>query len=255
MRIVRYRKDGRQRYGIVEGANVYAASGNPFTGLKKGRLAGRLERLTLLPPVKPTKIAALGRNYLEHAKEMGSDLPPEPLVFLKAPTAVIGPGEEIVIPTGAGRIDYEGELVAVIGKRCRNVPEEQAFDVILGYTCGNDVTAREQQSKDGQWARAKSYDSFAPIGPVIVTGLRPEGRRLMTRLNGRIVQEAPTDRMMFKVSRQVAHISRFMTLLPGDLIFTGTPSGIGPMRPGDVVEVEIEGIGLLRNICIAEPAR
>jgi 2-keto-4-pentenoate hydratase/2-oxohepta-3-ene-1,7-dioic acid hydratase in catechol pathway len=124
--------------------------------------------------------------------------------------------------------------------------------VVLGYTCGNDVTAREQQSKDGQWARAKSYDTFAPIGPAIVTGIQPGGRRLQTRLNGKIVQEANTDQMMFKVARQIAHISRFMTLLAGDIIFTGTPSGIGPMKAGDVVEVDIEGIGVLRNRCIAE---
>ncbi len=252
MRIVRYRKGGRAGYGIVEGGRVFSASGSLFKGLKKGRLAGKLDSLKLLPPVKPSKIAALGRNYLEHAREMGSDAPPEPLIFLKAPTALIGPGDAIVIPRGAGRIDYEGELVAVIGEKCRNVPEEKALDVVLGYTCGNDVTAREQQSKDGQWARAKSYDTFAPIGPCIVTSITPGGRRLLTRLNGKIVQETNTDQMMFKVARQIAHISRFMTLLPGDIIFTGTPSGIGPMKAGDVVEVEIEGVGLLRNICVAE---
>ncbi len=252
MQIVRYRQGRRTGYGIVQQGVVYLASGSPFRGLKRARRVGRLQDVRLLPPVRPGKILAVGRNYLDHAHEMGTDAPPEPLLFLKASSALNGPGGAIVLPKDAGRIEYEGELVAVIGKRCHNVPESKALDVVLGYTCGFDITARELQRKDGQWARAKSFDTFAPIGPVIDTERRPEGRRIQTRRNGRVVQDASTSQMIFSVPRLIAFMSRVMTLEPGDIIFTGTPSGVGPIAPGDTIEVEIEGIGVLRNLAVAE---
>ena len=252
MKIVRYRKGRRTGFGVVDGGTLHAAHGSLNAGFHTGPAVALLDEVKILPPVKPSKVLAIGRNYLEHAEELGNALPPEPLLFIKAPTAVIGIGDPIVLPKDAGRIDYEAELVAVIGRTARNVSEAEAMDVVLGFTCGNDVTARELQNKDGQWARAKSFDSFAPLGPAIITGIGPEGRGIQCRVNGRVVQDANTNDLIFKLPRLISFVSRVMTLLPGDILYTGTPSGIGALSPGDVVEVEVEGVGLLRNPVIAE---
>ena len=253
MRIVRFKQGRRRTYGIVEGERVFAADGDPIKGLKKGAFAGNLKDLQFLPPIEPTKILAIGRNYLDHIKELGAGDPSEePIMFIKPNTVLRAHGDAIVMPAVAGRVDYEGELVAVIGKQAKNVPEKLALDYVLGYTCGNDVTARDLQRKDGQWTRGKGFDGFGPIGPVLLTAARPEGRHIVTRVNGKAVQESNTDLLIFNVARLVSFISYVMTLYPGDIIFTGTPSGIGPVKPGDVMEVEIEGVGILRNPVVAE---
>lgn len=211
--------------------------------------AGRfpLGEVKLLAPCTPSKIIGVGRNYADHAAELGNELPKEPLLFLKAPSALNDPDGAIVYPTQSSRVDYEGELAVVIGRRCRDVPKSGAAKVILGYTICNDVTARDLQQTDGQWARAKGFDTFAPLGPWIVTGLDPAGLRVRTRLNGVLKQDCPTSKLIFDVPTLIEYISAAFTLEPGDVIATGTPSGIGPMQPGDVVTVEIEGIGALTN--------
>ncbi|HEY9724061.1 MAG TPA: fumarylacetoacetate hydrolase family protein [Oscillatoriaceae cyanobacterium] len=203
-------------------------------------------------PVRPSKILCIGRNYAEHAAELGNEPPPEPLVFLKPPSSLIAHGEAIVLPALSERVDYEGELAVVIGQRCRCVPEEQAMAVVSGYTILNDVTARDLQKKDGQWTRAKGFDTFAPCGPRVVSALDPSDLELKTLVNGHLRQHARTSQMIFKLPRLIAYISRVMTLEPGDLISTGTPSGIGPLAAGDTVEVWVEGIGSLTNPVRAE---
>ncbi|MCK6588852.1 MAG: fumarylacetoacetate hydrolase family protein [Polyangiaceae bacterium] len=200
-----------------------------------------------LSPVAPSKIICVGRNYRAHAAELGNEAPPEPLLFFKPPSAVIGPGESILLPHQSNRIDHEAELGVVIGARCRRVPEDRALDFVFGYTCVNDVTARDLQKKDGQWARAKGFDSFCPAGPVIVTDLDPASARVRCRVAGAVRQDGNTRDMMFPVAQIIAYISSIMTLEPGDLIATGTPHGVGPLAPGDTVEVEIDGIGILSN--------
>lgn len=206
-----------------------------------------LGEVTLLAPCTPTKIIGVGRNYADHAAELGNPLPKEPLLFLKAPSALNDPDGAIVYPPQSSRVDYEGELAVVIGRRCRDVSRAGAAEVILGYTICNDVTARDLQDTDGQWARAKGFDTFAPLGPCIVTGLDPAGLRVRTRLNDALKQDCPTSKLIFDVPALIEYISAAFTLEAGDVIATGTPSGIGPMQPGDVVTVEIEGIGALTN--------
>ncbi|HMF07776.1 MAG TPA: fumarylacetoacetate hydrolase family protein [Thermoanaerobaculia bacterium] len=199
------------------------------------------------PPL-PSKIIAVGRNYREHAKELGNEAPDEePILFLKAPTALVVGGGDIVLPSESARVDYEGELCLVVGKKARRWPQESWMDALAGVCCANDVTARDLQKKDGQWARAKSFDTFCPIGPEIVAGLDPSDLAITTRVNGAVKQSSRTSFMVFSPAFLVPFISRMMTLLPGDLILTGTPAGIGPLAAGDVVEVEIERIGILQN--------
>lgn len=247
MQIIRYRLERRTGYGIVERNRVFALEGSLFGAYRKGSLVANLSEVRLLSPVKPTKILALGKNYAAHAKETSSDVPLEPLIFIKANSALNGPGDAIVAPEWAGRVDHEGEMVAVMGKKASGVSEDKALEYVLGYTCGNDVTARQLQTKDGQWARAKSFDTFACIGPWIVTGGKPEGRTIECRVNEMVRQSSNTDLLIFSLPRIISHITRAITLYPGDVIYTGTPEGIGPIKPGDVVDVEIQGIGLLRN--------
>lgn len=198
-------------------------------------------------PFSPSKIIGIGVNYRAHAAEMGKALPIEPLMFLKAPSALIGAGEAIVRPTGYARVDYEGELGVVIGTVCRNISVADALTVVRGFTCVNDVTVRELQARDGQWARAKGFDTFCPVGPVITEGLDPRSLSITTRVNGVVRQAGNTNDMVFGVADIIAFVSRHMTLYPGDLIATGTPAGVGNLDVGDVVDVEIEGIGLLSN--------
>lgn len=252
MRFVRFEKEGNIRFGILENEIVTPLRGDLWNVEPLSGESFALEEINLLAPLEPANIFCVGRNYTEHAKELGHDLPEEPLIFLKAPGSILAPEGTVRIPLWAGRIDYEGELAVVIGKTCRNASEEEARDSIFGLTCLNDVTARDLQNKDGQWTRSKGFDTFCPLGPWIVKSTETEGRRIETRLNGRVVQSANTDMMIFPVSRLISHISRFTTLRPGDVIATGTPAGVGPMNAGDEVEVEIEGIGLLRNRVVAE---
>jgi len=224
--------------GVIEGERVYS--------LEVARNYP-LEEVKVLPPVQPSKVVALALNYKAHAAEMGKPLPPEPLIFIKPPSAVIGPGDAILLPAMAGRVDYEGELGVVIGKRARGVSLSEALEYVMGYVCFNDVTARDLQKKDGLFARAKGFDTFAVIGPWIETSLDPSRVNVRTYLNGQLVQEGNTSDMIFDVPHLISFISRIMTLEPGDVIATGTPPGIGPLSPGDRVEVEVEGIGRLSN--------
>lgn len=202
-------------------------------------------------PPRPSKIVAIGRNYREHAKELGNAAPEEaPLIFLKAPSALVYPFDaerEIVLPPESERVDFEGELALVIGRRIKNCPASEWRDALAGVCCANDVTARDLQKKDGQWARGKSFDTFCPIGPEIVSGVDPSDLAIQTRVNGEVRQSARTSDMVFSPAYLVEYVSRMMTLMPGDLILTGTPAGIGPLAPGDSVEVEIEKIGILKN--------
>ena len=207
-----------------------------------------LNEIKILPVSFPTKIVAVGLNYKDHAMEMDKPLPDEPLIFLKPSSAIIANKERIVLPEISKRVDYEGELAIVIGKKCKNVEIEDAREFILGYTCFNDVTARDLQKKDIQYTRAKSFDTFAPVGPWIENDVDPTNLEIKTYLNDRIVQHSNTKNMKFNVFYLVSYISKIMTLMPGDIIATGTPAGVGPLMPGDIVKVEIEGIGVLENI-------
>ncbi|HOT90579.1 MAG TPA: fumarylacetoacetate hydrolase family protein [Anaerolineae bacterium] len=249
-RLVRVNDHGEAVWAVVEDEVVYRLEGSPFTnGVRSARL-GTLATLTLLSPVCPTKIICVGRNYVAHAAEHGVEVPTEPLLFLKPPSSVIGPEDAIVIPALSQRVEHEAELAIVIGKRCRNIAPEAAWDYVLGVTCGNDVTARDLQRKDGQWTRGKGFDTFCPIGPWIVTGLREAdiaNLSVVCRVNGNIRQEGRTSQMVFSPAVLIAYAASVMTLEPGDVFLTGTPAGVGILTPGDVVEVEIEGIGVLRN--------
>jgi 2-keto-4-pentenoate hydratase/2-oxohepta-3-ene-1,7-dioic acid hydratase in catechol pathway len=238
-------------YGIVEDEAVYAVTGDVFGAWAVGRRVASLDAVQVLPPCQPSKIVAVGRNYREHAQETQSDVPAEPLLFLKPPTTVIAHLDPIVYPVISQRVDHEGELAVVIGRRCRNVTPAQAASCVFGYTCANDVTARDLQRKDGQWTRGKGFDTFLPLGPFITTDLDMAHASLETRLNGQVRQHGFVREMVFSPEFVISYISQVMTLLPGDVILTGTPAGIGPMQPGDVVEVAISGIGTLRNHIVA----
>ena len=222
-------------------------AGDIFAGYQVIDVSYSLQTIKILAPCAPSKIVAVGLNYRTHAAEVNMELPEEPILFLKPPTAVIGPEEKIIYPAMSKRVDYEGELGVVIGRHCQSVTVAQASDYILGYTCVNDVTARDLQKKDQQWTRAKGFDTFAPLGPFIETAFDPSDVLIETFLNREKKQSASTRDLIFPVQALVSFISQVMTLLPGDVIATGTPDGIGPMQVGDVVEVRIEGIGTLRN--------
>lgn len=225
-------------------------AGEVLEGKVHSHIAGReyeMDKVTVLPPCKPTKIVCVGLNYKDHAAEMKDRIPDEPVLFLKPPSSVIGHGGHIVYPPQSRQVDYEAELGVVIGKRARHVKAEHAKDYIQGYTCFNDVTARDLQKKDVQWTRAKSFDTFSPVGPFIVTDIDPTNLAVQSRLNGEVKQSSNTSNMMFDVYRLVEFISGVMTLEHDDVIATGTPSGIGPMKKGDVIEIEIEKVGTLGN--------
>ncbi len=248
IKFCRFDHKGERGWGIViNDQGIQRIEGDPFQGYAEGTGRLALPDVRLLPPSLPSKIVALGLNYRDHAEEVKLKLPEEPLLFIKPSTAVIGPGDPIVIPPMSQRVDYEGELGVVIGKRVKNVDVARAEEAIAGYTCFNDVTARDLQYKDKQWTRAKSFDTFAPMGPWLVKGLDPSNLALTTELNGKVVQSTSTTQLIFPVEQIVSFISQVMTLLPGDVIATGTTSGIGPMEPGDRVTVTIEGIGSLTN--------
>ncbi len=267
MRVARFVAQGDPTYGVVElaedaGPNpetVAAVSGDPLAGpvhYTGERLD--LADVRLVSPVIPrSKVVAIGKNYAAHAAELGSEVPERPLVFFKPNTAVIGPGEPIVHPPETSNLHYEGELAVVIGRICRRVPPERAADVIFGYTVGNDVTCRDLQATDGQWARAKGFDSFCPLGPWMAThiGIDEAGRLdVRTTLNDQQVQSGNTSQMVVGIAELIAHVTSFTTLLPGDVVLTGTPAGVGRMVPGDRVSVTVAGIGTLTNQVVAEEA-
>lgn len=255
MKIVRYRYDGQTRYGIVEGDRVFPCDGDPFTKLTKSQKALDLVSVRILAPVSPPNILCLGLNYRKHADEGGMPYPAEPMLFIKATTALCGPGDPIVLPEAyQDSIDYEVELVIVIGKKAKNISEEEVPRVVLGYTIGNDVSNRSAQFSDGQFARGKSHDTFCPIGPSIVTDLDGDNLNLSCRLDGQTMQDSNTSDMIFSCSRIVSYLSNSLTLLPGTIIMTGTPSGVGitrkppiTLKAGQTVECRIEGIGVLTN--------
>ena len=230
------------RYGVLDGETVRDQSGADR----------RLADVRLLPPCWPSKIVCVGRNYREHASELGNPIPAEPLIFLKPVSALIAHGDAIVYPPISERVDFEGELGVVIGRRARGVKAAEAESYILGYTCVNDVTARDLQKKDGQWTRGKGFDTFCPVGPWVVPReeVRFEDLRVRTLVDHEIRQDAPVSEMLFPVARLIEFVTEFMTLVPGDLIATGTPAGVGPLAPGSVVRVEIEGLGALENTVV-----
>lgn len=249
MKIARFSHDGAIDYGIVDEDALVVLAGDPlFTGFDTTGERVPLGKVgALLAPVIPrSKVVAVGKNYREHAAEMGGEAPEEPLLFLKPNTSVIGLGDAILLPPQSSQVEYEGELAVVIGKIARNVPEAKAHEHIFGYTVANDVTARDLQKKDGQWTRAKGFDTFCPLGPVIETELDPEAF-LRTRVNGELKQEARLSEMVHDIPSIIAYASSVFTLLPGDVVLTGTPAGVGPLVAGDTVEVEVEGVGSLVN--------
>jgi 2-keto-4-pentenoate hydratase/2-oxohepta-3-ene-1,7-dioic acid hydratase in catechol pathway len=255
VRIARFAKGDGVGYGVVEGEAAQTIAelyGHPFGIDPSGvRLTGQrypLAEVRLLAPVLPSKVLAVGKNYAEHVREMGSELPAEPVLFLKPSTSVTGPGDRIAYPVKlTDRVDYEGELAVIIGRLCRDVPKERAYDVIFGYTCANDVTARDLQLKDGQWTRAKGFDTFCPLGPWMETATDPSDLGITTTVNGEVRQHARTRELLWDVPSLIEYVSAVMTLLPGDVLLTGTPEGVGPLTDGDEVSVTVESIGTLTN--------
>ena len=253
MKLCRFRMsdaaDGRIRDGVLEGDQVHEVKGEWPAGLSRSGESWPLDKVRLMAPIAtPSKIVGMARNYRKHAEEMGNVVPQEPLIFLKAPSSIIGPGDTIDLPPESSRVDYEGELAVVIGRQCSRLgPDEPIEPYIAGYTCLNDVSARDFQKKDGLFARAKGYDTFCPMGPVLETEFDWRKARLETLVNGKQHQHGDSSEMIFAIDAQMRFISNVMTLLPGDVIATGTPEGIGPLAAGDVVEVAIEGIGKLSN--------
>jgi 2-keto-4-pentenoate hydratase/2-oxohepta-3-ene-1,7-dioic acid hydratase in catechol pathway len=244
----RFQAESVEAWGVVEDHQVWEVTPDIFSPMERTGRSFPMQEVRFLAPCRPSKIIAIGLNYKEHIKEFGrSGIPAEPVLFLKAPSAVINPGEPILLPAGVEEVHYEAELGVVISKTGRHLTEAQAMDHVLGFTCVNDVTARSLQKKDVQWARAKSFDTFAPIGPWIADGLPAQNLRIETYVNERVVQQDHTSQMIFPVARLVSFVSSVMTLYPGDIISTGTPPGVGPMKAGDVVDIFIEGIGRLRN--------
>jgi 2-keto-4-pentenoate hydratase/2-oxohepta-3-ene-1,7-dioic acid hydratase in catechol pathway len=248
MKFVRFLDSGKISYGIVD-QKIYPVTGDVFGEFQISQEGREPEKLKLLAPCRPSKIILVGLNYLDHVKESQSAkaVPEEPVLFMKPSTSVIGPEEVIFYPEGVERVDFEAELAAVIKDRCKDLTPSSVQDHILGFTCLNDVTARNLQKKDVQWTRAKSFDSFCPLGPFIVDKIDLGNSRIESYLNGKLCQSSNTNQMIFSVERIVSLVSQVMTLLPGDVISTGTPAGVGPMQPGDTIEVFIENIGTLRN--------
>jgi 2-keto-4-pentenoate hydratase/2-oxohepta-3-ene-1,7-dioic acid hydratase in catechol pathway len=247
---VRFTHGEKAEWGIAYEDVIRGIEGPPYESIQETNRYHRHTDIRLLPPCLPSKVVALGVNYRSHGEEMGHRIPAEPLIFIKPSTSVIGTEDNIIYPESSERVDYEGELGVVIKRIARSVAERDAYDYIMGYTCVNDVTARDLQAKDKQWTRAKGFDTFCPIGPCLETELDPDDLSLESILNGEVKQKTRTSQLVFPVAALVSFISRVMTLLPGDVIATGTPSGIGPMQPGDIVEVKIEGIGTLRNYVV-----
>lgn len=249
MKVARFSTGADPRYGILDGDDLVVLTGDPmFSGFTTTEERVPLASVKLLAPVIPrSKVVAVGKNYVDHVAEFGGDVPKEPLLFLKPNTSVIGPDDAIVLPPQSSRVDFEGELAVVIGSIAKNVREEDAASVIFGYTVANDVTARDLQKSDGQWARAKGFDTFCPLGPLIETEFDLATGAIGTTVNGEVKQQAPLTDMVHSVPAIIAYASAVFTLLPGDVILTGTPAGVGPIVAGDSVEVTVTGIGTLRN--------
>jgi 2-keto-4-pentenoate hydratase/2-oxohepta-3-ene-1,7-dioic acid hydratase in catechol pathway len=256
VRIARFASPaGGVAFGVVEGEltasaealTVATIADHPFGPVTFTGERWALPDVRLLAPVLPSKVVCVGRNYAEHAREMGTEPPQRPVLFLKPSTSVIGPNDAIRMPADSERVDFEGELAAVVGRVVKDVSRERAPAVLLGYTCANDVTARDQQAMDGQWTRAKGHDSFCPLGPWLETSLDPADLGIRTELDGEVRQDSRTSLLLHDVPTLVAFISQVMTLLPGDVILTGTPAGVGPMRDGQSVSVSVQGIGTLTN--------
>jgi len=248
MRIIRYQfKNEAPKYGWMLDDKIGEIEGNLFGSYKRKEAQTPLADVKLLPPSQPTKIVCVGRNYVDHAKELGNEVPKYPLLFMKPPSAIIANGDPIILPPQSKQVEHEGELVVVIGKRGKNITTEVASNFIFGYTIGNDVTARDLQYSDGQWTRAKGFDTFCPFGPWIDTEFDPSDAVVTSRVNGQMRQMASTRDMIFNISVLIAYVSSIMTLEPGDLLFTGTPAGVGLLEDSDVVDVEIEGLGKLSN--------
>lgn len=244
MKICRFERYGAVGIGIMEGEEIWVCDEN----LQKTDELWYPDEVSIVAPANPSKIVCVGRNYAEHAAELGNEVPKSPLLFLKAPSSIIGPGRSIVIPPQSDQVEHEGELAVVIGKRARNIPDdEDPLTYVLGYSCLNDVTARDIQRADVQFTRGKSFDTFCPIGPIIETELDVSDVRVTTTVNGEVRQDGRTSQMVFPIPYLVRYISQQMTLMPGDIIATGTPSGVSKMNPGDICEVTVEGIGTLRN--------
>jgi 2-keto-4-pentenoate hydratase/2-oxohepta-3-ene-1,7-dioic acid hydratase in catechol pathway len=255
MRIARYEVGGGVHYGSLEGSALRRLARWPFDSLELTGTVDRLDHAKLLAPIQPPRLFGVGLNYVSHIHESGQPAPAIPMLFMKPGTAVIGPEEPIVYPREGKNVHYEGELAVVIGRKTRRIDERHALEHVLGYTCANDVSERVIQSaemKMGCLLIGKSFDTFCPLGPVIATGLDPTNLDLTTRLNGQVRQRINTSDLLFSVARLVSYLSQAITLLPGDVIITGTPAGVGPVKPGDVIEVEIFGIGVLRNPVVGE---
>jgi 2-keto-4-pentenoate hydratase/2-oxohepta-3-ene-1,7-dioic acid hydratase in catechol pathway len=248
MKVVRIQTEGQIAYGVPEPDGIRVYEGSPFVAWQQTDAVVPYRDAKLLAPVFPTKVVCVGKNYVEHAAEMHSEVPTEPLIFLKPATSVIGPGAPIIYPRASNNVHHEAELAVVIGSVAHHVRAEEVERVIFGYTAANDVTARDLQARDGQWTRAKGFDTFCPLGPAIETELDPsEGLSVSARVNGETRQSGSTGDMVFGVPELIEYITDVMTLLPGDVVLTGTPPGVGPMLPGDRVDVEIERVGILSN--------
>jgi 2-keto-4-pentenoate hydratase/2-oxohepta-3-ene-1,7-dioic acid hydratase in catechol pathway len=255
-RMIRTEIDGTRVWGLVDGQEVLDLPDGPFGAApRRGDAIGELSSLPLLAPATPSKIICVGRNYVAHAAEHGAEVPTKPLLFSKPPSAVIGPGDAIELPPESQQVEHEGELAIVIGRRCRRIAEDEAWDAVLGVTCANDVTARDLQRAEKQWTRGKGFDTFCPVGPWIVTGLGRDAvadLEIRCSVNGETQQLGRTSQMVFSPAFLVAYISQVMTLEPGDLILTGTPAGVGPLTSGDQVTVEIDNVGILKNPVVSE---
>jgi 2-keto-4-pentenoate hydratase/2-oxohepta-3-ene-1,7-dioic acid hydratase in catechol pathway len=249
--VVRCEIDGSDRWGVVEGNRARLLEGSPFGGvIVESKELVELDRVQLRAPAEATKIVCVGRNYVAHAAEHQAQVPAEPLLFLKPPSSLIGSGQTIVLPALSEHVEHEAELAVVIGSRCSRASEPEAWDHVIGVTCGNDVTARDLQRRDHQWTRGKGFDTFCPLGPYLVTGLAVSevaDLAISCRVGGEPRQQGRTRDMVFSPSFLISYISQVMTLMPGDVIMTGTPAGVGRLAPGDLVEVEIEGLGVLSN--------
>ena len=245
--IVRFERDGEVQYGILQNEKISLIQGDIFSQYEVTEEKVNKNEVKLLAPTEPSKVVCIGLNYVDHAKELNQELPKEPLMFIKPSTTVVGPYDDVIYPEVSSRVDYEAELAIVIGKKAKNVSVEDVKDFVLGYTVANDVTARDIQFSDGQWTRGKSFDTFCPLGPGIVKDLDPNSLAIELTVDGEVKQKSNTNQLIFKVDEVVSYVSKMMTLLPGDVIITGTPFGVGPVEKGNTMTVTIEGIGQIIN--------
>ncbi len=254
MRIARFSLSDQIAFGVVDGdetdpesLRITAIDGHPFAPFERTTASFPLGDVRLLPPSLPSKVIGIGKNYADHAREMGGEPPSTPIVFLKPSTSVVGPGDAVVLPRQSSRVEFEGEIAVVIGRLAREVPESRVSDVILGYTCADDVTARDLQHADGQWTRAKGFDGFCPLGPWIETEVDTDALAVTTTVNGTVKQQASASDMVHPIAELVVFVSSIMTLLPGDVILTGTPAGVGEIQDGDEISISVSGVGTLRH--------